>query len=56
MLIRSHTASHTPADDDLNDDFNTNDWIFEANDSQALDDLAVPISSVSATITHANIA
>lgn len=38
---RSHTASPTPFDENLHDDFNTNDWIIKAKERQALDELAV---------------
>lgn len=44
VLIRSHTGSHTPVDDSLDNDFIANNWIIEAHKSQTLEDLAVPTS------------
>lgn len=46
LLIRSHTASRTPIDDNLGDDYNTNDSTIKLNEPQTLDDLAVPLSKL----------
>lgn len=46
VLIRSHTTSQTPVDDNLNNGFNANDWMIAAKESQVLDDLNVSLSTL----------
>lgn len=41
-LIRSHKASKTSADVSLGNDFDANDWIIKVDESQVLNELAVP--------------
>lgn len=41
-----YTAHHTPVDDNLEDYFNGNDWTFNINEPQALDDPVVPRSTL----------
>lgn len=43
---RSHTATHTPANDIPDNKFNANDWVIEDREPQALDDFAVPLSTI----------
>lgn len=43
MYEWSHTSSHTPVDDNLNNEFVANDRIFETNELQAFDYLAVSL-------------
>lgn len=45
VLIRSHTTSQTPVDDNLDHDFDTNDWIIEADEPQALEALVFLLST-----------
>lgn len=44
MLTWCHTISHNSADDNLDDDFSSNDWIMDADEPQACNDLAAPLS------------
>lgn len=46
VLTNSHTTSHIPVYDKLNDDFNSNDWIIEANELQALNNLVLLLSTL----------
>lgn len=46
VLTRSLYASHSSADDSLDNDFEANDWIIKVNQPQALDDLAVLFSTL----------
>lgn len=41
----SHTTSQTPSDDDLDNTFNDNYWLIDANLPQAQDDVDVPLPS-----------
>lgn len=45
-LTKLHTASHTPLDDIPDDDSDTNDCIIVTKMPKALDDLAVPLSTL----------
>lgn len=45
MPTRSHSASHTTVHDNQDNYFNANNWLVEANELQALDDLPVPLST-----------
>lgn len=46
ILKRSYTASKTPADDNLNNNFNSSDYISKATEPQAFDDIAVPLPTL----------
>lgn len=45
-LTRTHAASHTSVTDNLEGNFNVIECIMEANDSQAHNDLPVPLSTL----------
>lgn len=46
VLTLSHTANHTPVDDNLDNGFNASDWLIEASEPHALDDFANPLSTL----------
>lgn len=45
MQTQTHTASHFLADDNLNDDFDTYDWIIRPNKPQAFERFAVSLTT-----------
>lgn len=56
FFTRSHTTIQTPADDDLDDDFEANDWIIGDSEPQVLDDETVPLSASETCFCMKNIA